>query len=370
MFKEHCFSVRDRYHLANDLVSKENVLDITFGEIRGVSINGERLFTVTTDKSTRYARAVVLAVGPANPPKIPSIPGMPAPAQDPVPGGQCQSCHSMHIKTFPDPLVTARAAAGHKTNIMVVGGGLTSAQLSDLAIRRGVTKVWHVMRGACKVKFFDVDLSWMGKYKNSQQAEFWAADEDEERLRLLREGRAGGSITPIYHKKLKKHIAAGRLELKTHTTVTGAQFVENVVPNGGGRWKVTTEPETELPMMDYIYWATGIESNFASLPYLQNMMKDYPVDQCGGLPCLNDDLMWRDDVPLFVAGRLASLKIGPASPNLGGAKLAAERIALALGDLVLKARGQFGLEGEDEDEDHFAGYLAGSGSKYSCLELA
>ena len=30
---------------------------------------------------------------------------------------------------------------------MVIGGGLTSAQIGGLAIRRGVTKVWHIMRG-------------------------------------------------------------------------------------------------------------------------------------------------------------------------------------------------------------------------------
>lgn len=370
MFREHCFSVRDKYSLDNGIVSKEDVQDISYGEIRGLSTDGEKLFTVTTNKSTRYASAVVLAVGPANPPKIPSIPGMPEAAKLPIPGGQCQSCHSMHIKTFPDPIVTTRAAAGMRTNIMIVGGGLTSAQLTDLAIRRGVTRVWHVMRGACKVKFFDVDLSWMGKYKNSQQAEFWAADTDEERLKLLSDGRAGGSVTPIYHKKLKKHVASGKLELKTHTRVTEARFVEDVVPGGGGQWSVTTEPPiADLPMMDYIYWATGIEANFTSLPYLQNMMVDYPVEECGGLPCLNDDLMWRDDVPLFVAGRLASLKIGPASPNLGGAKLAAERIALAIGDFIPRDKGRTGVE-DVYDEDPVTGYFSGAGSKYSCLELA
>ena len=372
MFQEHCFSVRDRYHLDSGLVWKENVQDISFGEIKGISTNDEKLFTVTTEKSKRYARAVVLAVGPANPPKIPAIPGMPEPAKEPVPGGHYQSCHSMHIKTFPDPIVKSRAAAGMQTNLLIVGGGLTSAQLTDLAIRRGVTKVWHIMRGACKIKFFDVDLSWMGKYKNSQQAEFWIADSDEERFRLLNEARAGGSITPIYHKKLKKHVASGRLDLKINTCISEAQFIKDGVPGGGGRWKVATDPPAELPMMDYIYWATGIEANFTSLPYLQTMMKDYPIDDCGGLPCLNDDLMWRDDVPLFVAGRLASLKIGPASPNLGGAKIAAERIGLALGDFMTKAKRHAGLEGEDEgdDESHIGGYLSGSGSKYSCLELA
>jgi len=56
---------------------------------------------------------------------------------------------------------------------------LTSAQLADLAVREGVTKVWLLMRGALKVKPFDVDLEWMGKFKNHEKAVFWSADSDE-----------------------------------------------------------------------------------------------------------------------------------------------------------------------------------------------
>ncbi|SPO00305.1 related to FAD binding domain protein [Cephalotrichum gorgonifer] len=374
MFQDHCGSIRDRYGLGTDIVSKETVSDISFDIVKGVSINDEKLFTITTNHSKRYARAVVLAVGPANPPKIPAIPGMPPQATRPVAGGHYQSCHSAHIKTFPDPTVQARMAGKRETNIMVVGGGLTSAQLTDLAVRRGVTKVWHLMRGPCKVKAFDVDLSWMGKYRNGQQAEFWSADSDKERYELMREARNGGSITGLYHKKLKRHIADGRVELKTETKVVEAEFVEDAIPGpSGGQWKIVTEPPVDgLPMIDYIYWATGIDADFTSLPYLQTMMSEYPIEECGGLPCLNDDLMWKDGVPLFVAGRLASLKIGPASPNIGGAKLAAERIALAMDELMSGTRGCEDLQyGRDEADDNSGveRYLSGAGSKFSCLEI-
>lgn len=368
MFQEHCSSIKDRYHLDNGLLFNESVVDVSYGVVRGISIDDEKLFTVTTNKRTRYARTVVMAVGPANAPKIPSIPGMPEPATRPVPGGQLQSCHSAHIKTFPDPIVRARIDAKQRTNVLVVGGGLTSAQLTDLAIRRGVTKVWHLMRGPCSVKFFDLDLSWMGKYKNGQQAAFWSADSDEERWKMCTEARGGGSITPVYNKKLKKYVAEGKLDWRTNTNIVEAKFIEDS-PGGVGKWKVVTDgPADDLPMMDYIYWATGIEANFKTLPYLQTMIGDYPVEDCGGMPCLNTDLMWRDDVPLYVGGRLASLQVGPAAPNLGGAKLAAERIALALDDYMSKVKGR--VEVDDEvDDGHVDGYFSGSGSKYSCLEM-
>lgn len=51
-----------------------------------------------------------------------------------------QMCHSMQIAEFPANIVQDRMAAGKQTNVLVVGGGLTSAQLSDLAIRKGVTQ--------------------------------------------------------------------------------------------------------------------------------------------------------------------------------------------------------------------------------------
>ena len=85
----------------------------------------------------------------------------------------------MQIQEFPDPTITAKLVEKKEVNVMVIGGGLTSAQLSNMAVRRGMTKVWHLMRSSCKVKPFDVDLDWMGKFRNVKQARFWSADTDE-----------------------------------------------------------------------------------------------------------------------------------------------------------------------------------------------
>jgi len=63
--------------------------------------------------------------------------------------------------------------------MLIVGGGLTSIQLADLAINRGVDKVWLLMRGPVKVKYFDIELDWVGKFRNVKQAAFWSADTDE-----------------------------------------------------------------------------------------------------------------------------------------------------------------------------------------------
>jgi cation diffusion facilitator CzcD-associated flavoprotein CzcO len=91
----------------------------------------------------------------------------------------------MQIKQFPPPHVTAKIKARQSTSMLIVGGGLTSIQLADLAIKRGVNKVWMLMRGPLKVKHFDVDLEWVGKFRNFKQAEFWTADTDEGNSTLL-----------------------------------------------------------------------------------------------------------------------------------------------------------------------------------------
>lgn len=368
LFVDHCNCVVRHYGLNKEPIHKESVVDIVYGDVRGVSVEGEMLFTVRTSTSVRYARAVVLAVGPANIPRIPCISGMPEATRHPGgPSNLPQACHSVNIKEFPDRHIQKLIAANVPTNVLVIGGGLTSAQLSDLAIRRGVSRVWHLMRGTLRVKYFDVDLEWMGKFRNREHARFWLADSDEERLAMLQEARGGGSVTPIFHQKLKKHVASGRLALHQNTSIAEARFDQ-----ARGGWRVETVPRMEnMPVFDYIYFATGVQTDYTDLPYLQTMLKTWPVDGCGGFPCLNDDLMWKDGVPLFLSGRLAALRLGPAAPNLGGARLAAERIAWAIQDVLgSHAQGQHdqdGAEGEPTQQAVFFDYVTGSGSKYSSL---
>lgn len=361
------------------MVHKEAVTDIRYGLIEH-DASGQDLFTVVTDKTVRLARAVILAVGPANAPVLPKIPSLSYPGQFAPSATMPQTCHSMQIPQhqFPDAVVRQRMQAGQRTNILVVGGGLTSAQLSDLAIRRGVTRVWHIMRSPIRKKAFDVDLNWMGKYKTLHQAYFHQADSDEERLEIIQEARGGGSITPAFMKRIRPHILNGQLKMFERTCLTEAHF-ERCPGGEGGKWKIKTEPPIEeLPPMDYIYFATGIQSDFTTLPYLQNMLKDHPIQGLGGFPCLNEDLMWKDDIPLFVAGRLAALRLGPAAPNIGGARVGAERIALAL-DQVLSETSSDGskrvflteeatvLDGHGGGGIGLFNYTSGTGSKYSSL---
>jgi cation diffusion facilitator CzcD-associated flavoprotein CzcO len=138
-----------RYGLGGEeVVREERVADIKFGVVPQFSAEGgsEKLFTVCSQGGgVHCAKAVVLAVGPGNAPCIPS----------PFEGIGMKheaACHALTLRGdcgLPKTL-KAKVAAGKRTNVLVLGGGLTSAQVGDLVLKQGVTKVWHLMRGTLK----------------------------------------------------------------------------------------------------------------------------------------------------------------------------------------------------------------------------
>lgn len=186
LFTSHCEEVIQRYGLGAGLLRQEKVSDIEYDDFEAFrdtehdsvisgdsSTEDEKVFRITTDQGTRLAHVVILAVGPGNAPCIPPVSGLPT--QTPHEG----YTHAMQIKQFPPPHVKAKVSARPAAYVLVVGGGLTSIQLADLALKQGVSKVWLLMRGNSKVKYFDVDLDWVGKFRNFKQAEFWTADTDK-----------------------------------------------------------------------------------------------------------------------------------------------------------------------------------------------
>jgi hypothetical protein len=164
LFGDFVEGVVGRYGLGEQeeeggVVRQERVEDITFGVVPEFTAAGgsEKLFTVrSAGGNVDYAKAVVLAVGPGNAPRIP------VPFEGIVLGHEC-ACHALTLRgegSLPEVL-RAKVKAGKKTNVVVVGGGLTSAQIGDLVLKQGVTKVWHLMRGTLK-GMFGKSMSFLG----------------------------------------------------------------------------------------------------------------------------------------------------------------------------------------------------------------
>jgi thioredoxin reductase len=119
----------------------EDVQDIQYSTIPALE-TAEKLFTVTTKTGRVFrSRAVVLAIGPGDTKVLPWKLSE---------GERAGACHNLDIQGFPSPGVKQTIRKRQETNIVVVGGGLSSAQLADMAIRKGVTKVWYLLRGDLK----------------------------------------------------------------------------------------------------------------------------------------------------------------------------------------------------------------------------
>jgi lysine/ornithine N-monooxygenase len=339
LFCDHCSNIVSNYTLSTS-VSQSQVVSIEYATNGSSIFPDTAYFTLNTSKGPTFARIVVLAIGPGSSPLLPR----------PISLQESEgACHSSVLpqRGCPAPHVRERIVQKKITNVVVVGGGLTSAQISDLCIRKGVTRVWHLMRGAYKVKHFDVDLPWVSKYRNLEMAAFWSADSDEERFEKIRTARGGGSITPLFKKIEAKHVSNGRLRIHTNTEIVRQDW-----DSDKKTWHIETEPSIDdLPSIDHIYYATGAKADIQEVEMLENIRAQWPIRDVGGLPCLTHDLQWHEDLPLFVSGRFAGLRIGPGAPNLEGARIGAERIAWRIQELMERDLRQERAAGGDAGAD-------------------
>lgn len=141
-FEDFCDACIGKYRLGNGLVQQGTVQAIEYMTNPG---DERPLFHVRTNTAQYLARTVVLALGPGEP----IIPSPFVPAQLPA----CAT----HVTdaTLPKLLskeLLSKIRSGQPTNVLIIGGGLTSAQAVDLCIRRGVSKVYLLMRGHLKGK--------------------------------------------------------------------------------------------------------------------------------------------------------------------------------------------------------------------------
>lgn len=341
----------------------------------------EGFYLETTDGARIGAKAVVSAVGPAGKPSIPpallnstqQLPSnkpeeaasestKPPPSLAPL-GPQLSGpgwCHSAALARadacFPPRFLSTKSTFEPKT-LVVVGGGLTSAQICDVALRKGFTKVKLLLRGHMKVKPFDIGLDWMGRYSNLRKMQFWQEDDPATRLAMIKDARQGGSMTLPYAKLMKRYEELGALEILTHTEIGDAKWDQDA-----HKWslrldcKAPTDPRAEAKQAyedarkvddcdtddvdgqdreeeqqptapassgakqcisrdveaDYIVTASAFVPNFATLPFMEHVVSQYPVHHEGGFPLVTEDLQY-GNLPLFVVGLYAGLQVSPSS---------------------------------------------------------
>lgn len=148
LFHDYCDDIVCKYSL-EDLVEQSQVASIDFGSFDdiGLHANGgseDRLFKITTiSGATKMAKVVVLAVGAGGGPV------MPRPLSTAESDG---ACHSSQVpkQAFLNDHTRQKILARKRTVVLVVGGGLTAAQLADKCIQHGVSRVFMIMRSVLK----------------------------------------------------------------------------------------------------------------------------------------------------------------------------------------------------------------------------
>lgn len=179
-----------------------------------------------------------------------------------------------------------------------------------------------ITRGHVKVRHFDFGLEWVSKFANLEKMAFWQEDAREERLRIVREARGGGSVNPAFHAVLKRLEQRGILDLRTFSTVTSATWdparrkwalvLSSFRPDPIADAKLAAPREqtrTELADVDYVVCSTGSAMSFDQLPFLAPLRASHPIEVIGGYPNVTKDLQWGDELPAFVVGAYAMLEV-------------------------------------------------------------
>ncbi len=313
LFNEHCADVVKRWQLENCIVPHA---------VESLSLKSGRFpFTLNTSAGAVQARRVVLATG-AGTAHWPDW-AVRAQLEHVLAGSDAKIAHASQVDLRQLPSLQGE-------QILIVGGGLSGGHLALGAIRRGA-HVTLMTRRDCREKLFDADPGWLGpKYLKG-----FAAETDwHKRWQMIRDARDGGSLTPEVLTKLRRLSRDRAVQFLEHCQVQQATW-------GEPQWKIDySEGSTETAQRintastarrtaDRIWLATGSTMDAAQHPLLQSIQQSHPTEIINGLPVLDQHLRW-PGLELFISGGLAALQLGPASRNLFGGRLAAERIVPAI----------------------------------------
>jgi hypothetical protein len=271
-------------------------LDRTLVHDRAVDICPEdSAVTITLGGGDRLrARHVVLATGAMR-------------AHRP-PGAPANCLHSVDID-----LARIRLAG---RRIVVVGGGLTAAQLA-LAAEADGAYVDLLCRKALFTRPLDIEPTWLGR----RLPAFFAERDPLRRADLLRQARARGSIPAHTAHQLTENASGRTLRLHQQCAVKVIEPCEH-------RWRIVSDHGV-IDDADQVWLATGYTVAVANEPLLDQVQACHPTPIIAGLPLLDNDLIW-PGTRLHLTGGLAALSIGPAAQNIAGARIAAERVAMAI----------------------------------------
>jgi hypothetical protein len=274
-----------------------------------------------------YTRRVICALGNSNNPVYPEY----ITKLDPNSFPSDRIVHAFDLTNNKLPYPSYLKPKNYCSSLLVIGGGLTSAQLVVLGSRHGFKRIVLASRLKLKVKFFDLDIGWVGRNSFKNHYDFWRLD-GQGRRKMLAAAKDGGSITPEYYSILTNLEKSGVLEIRQRTTVSNAEW-----STSNEKWNIEFANSNDVEQFDMIWLGTGSMMDVRKEACLQPVLEKYPTNVFGGLPELDEYLKW-PGLELYMMSGYGALSIGPSAGNLFGGRLAAQKIVPRIWESMLKGK--------------------------------
>lgn len=202
---------------------------------------------------------------------------------------------------------------------VVIGGGISAAQTALVLAKQQPGTVTLLHAHPPRVAAFDSDPCWVTRL--CLDALYRTVNPQERRV-LIQQARQRGSMPPDVAAALRTAIQRGEVRAQLGVVV-GAE-------HDAGTGRVVLRTATDTLTADQVILATGTDTARPGGAWLEAAIEENALPLApDGYPMVDRSLCWADG--LSVMGPLAELEIGPVSRNIIGARLAAERIALAGG---------------------------------------
>jgi hypothetical protein len=227
-----------------------------------------------------------------------------------------------------------------KRRILIVGGGITSAQLALRAAKASWSEqVIFIQRSENLIRHFDVQNEWMGPRRGKVFDEFYSMDMNS-RAEVLKSARKGGSIPPELVEDVQMQDNKNpKLICKEGVEISHVDWID-------GEFHVEFDDLSMSPVtVDYIWLATGCQNIIERYPVLEKLCESLPIEIVNGLPVLSPDLSWASSQAIgeeecqwkqcarkriWCMGALAGLQLGADALNIVGARHGAVKIANAI----------------------------------------
>ncbi|MEM9283239.1 MAG: NAD(P)-binding domain-containing protein [Verrucomicrobiota bacterium] len=234
-----------------------------------------------------------------------------------------------------------RGDIGEDHDVVIVGAGISAAQLAMSLLEMNPSRhVAMVSRHYLRKEDFDSDPGWLGP---TLLKRFEAENDYGERRAMIQEARNRGSLAAEVMHTLQDAIRDGAIRWE----LAEIEGVSQKADEGGlhlqirqyeldeeeylktGEIVSKLSDETQSLEADTVVLATGFESKRPGGGFVDDAIKTMSLPTADdGFPVVDRHLRWRQG--LFVMGPLAELEVGPASRNISGARMAAERIISSL----------------------------------------